>query len=311
MSSVGGLGESNQAARWYRRPVAWIAGIVGALIGSTATAVFGATLGNWIDPARVADSLNTAPPVSLIQSNEVNMQKLSRWGWVSTQVLSPATLRETDTQGTGHEPGVFEANWNLQHDVIPLGEEYLYITLRGNRAEPVRITDIKPHIESCTAPASGTLSYTQPQGEFDLQNLQVDFDKPDPSFKVQPGQSLAQAGASEAQAYFREHGVDLAKGELFTAVITAIARTKLCTWDLMLSEIVDGREHQQILGADAPWRISGGAKMSSYKRTYLGGLFANSEHRWVAEPAAVICKFDANFGKPTKFNSKVWSTAPC
>jgi hypothetical protein len=144
------------------------------------------------------------------------------------------------------------------------------VTVTGNRADGVRITDIVP-ITECSVPSAGTVVHTE--GGFGatedstVMHLTVDGHPPVPYYVDKDAKF----------PFFPARTIALKKDEQVVIVIHAGAEQLLCTFELEMT-VRDGTEthHQRITNNGKPFVRRPGAEDQSFQHVYLGGYICNN-----------------------------------
>lgn len=257
-------------------------GLVIAAVAASLTAFFTGVIGNWFDPAKAADKLASDDAVTIVAVDDRSGAMGMSWPNVITPDQAAQIEAANSDQATYHMMADFGG--------IPLTTQILSITLEGQRAVPVQITRIRPHVVSCGPSLhDGTFYLTHHEGLNDVPNLRVDFDKKTPEF-VDAGRVDA---GQPAPPYFDSKTITLQKNELITIQITANVTNQDCKWELELDEIVDSSPVIQIAQGAQPFEITGLAPLDSYGARYLRSyLYTNTDksHHWSLEPYSWFCQ---------------------
>lgn len=265
-----------------RRPVVWLFGVALAAVTAVLTSVVSGVLGNWVDPAKITDAVASGQPVRIAEAREFS----SGWGFASARPILAAEVAAMPDQYGGGDPWA-HYDWIVNHGLTNRLVDEVAVTLEGNRAVPVQITELRPHIQHCGPALSGSLFEDHPGlGPNDDPVLEVNLDARVPVF----GDSSAGRDPRQpTPPYFKSHSITLARGEVVTLHITAKALVKTCTWDIEAEELVDGRHETHILGADDHWTVTGNADPAAYQSLYQPGARKYLDEEFTPATPAEIC----------------------
>ncbi|ROO86632.1 hypothetical protein EDD29_4206 [Actinocorallia herbida] len=168
------------------------------------------------------------------------------------------------------------------------------VELEGNRAGPVRITDIRA-VADCSEPLSGTYFDGSPQGGEKVVKIGFDLDSRSPVAQKME----RRAGEDEprfAGPYFADEKYSLHNGEQLTVRLTARAFNGFCEYRYELELIVAGKPTTQLFPSksDEPFRVSGfhvlrgyenlppyarsqNVDCTRYQSVYAGGFYQASQ----------------------------------
>ena len=251
-------GRLDERPPLWRRPVAWFVGVILLAVTGLATDTFAAVLRSWLNPDELADRIATSPPISV-----AGFERDALYGWstpasvptddvLDAPVDSPDEARHTD--------------WLRRHDAHGLMQEDISFTLRGERAQPVVITQFRPKLVSCGPPLSGAVFFAPPEGQNDVKQLTVNLDHRVPIFHEWDGLS----DRSAPEPYFAAHTISLGQGEQMTFLVTAFAGERSCKWHLEADMLVSGREETLTLTeATGPLAVTGEVKPTQYRDFYV------------------------------------------
>src|SRR3712207_6184374 len=113
-------------------------------------------------------------------------------------------------------------------------QEDVWFTLRGERSQPVTITQLRPSVVSCGPTVDGAVFFAPPEGENNVKRLAANLDHRHPVFHEWDGLS----SLSAPEPYFEAHTITLARGEQITFSLMVFAGERSCKWHLD-ADIID------------------------------------------------------------------------
>jgi hypothetical protein len=242
----------------WKRPAAWLLGVVFVAATGLATDTFSTVLRSWFNPDEIADRVATSPAISV-----AGFQRDALLGW-----STPAPVPADEVHGAPVDPpdDVGHKDWLRRHDAYALAQEDIWFTLTGERSQPVTITQLRPRLLSCGPPVSGAVFYAPPEGENNVKQLAVNLDRRSPVFHEWDGLSPHSA----TDPYFAAHTISLAEGEQISIKLMAFAGERSCKWHLDADLLVNGEEETLTLtDATGPLAVSGGVQQTQYEDVYV------------------------------------------
>ena len=250
--------RKNEHPPLWKRPVGWFLGVVLVAVAGLVTDTFGSVLRSWLDPDEFADQLQTSADISV-----VDFQRGAMLGWTTAGLVPHNDTRDVPVD-LPDDP--LHADWLRRHDAYALMQEDVYLTLEGQRAQPVTITQLRPRLVACAPPVAGTVFYAPPEGENSVKQLNVNLDQRAPVFHEWDGLSPRSA----PESYFGAHTISLAKGEQITISLLAFADKRSCKWHLDADMLVNGeKETLTLTEGTGPLAVSGGVQPSQYQSFYV------------------------------------------
>jgi hypothetical protein len=261
--------ETGSRDRWWVEAGSFISahagklilGVLGAVLGAAAVAIFVPMLVNgW-------NSATTSGPAVVVRVDvEEKFEDVSLPKGVS---LSETELAQLSTLSADAQSAWLQAN---EHGIVA-GERSIVLTLRGNRAHLVRVTDVQA-ITDCGTPPRGTLvrlATGRGGGPLSMQ-ASIDLDEPDEALQTDPD-------TGEMSSYFPERTITLKQDEEEVLIVQLYApdeRGLMCDVVLGLTVLDRDEEQQQRIPDDGEpfhvmWPEPSGAE-AEYEAAYLGGI---------------------------------------
>ncbi|NKE55393.1 hypothetical protein FXN61_00530 [Lentzea sp. PSKA42] len=168
-------------------------------------------------------------------------------------------------------------SWFDKHGGTALESGFTNITVQGNSAKPVRITDIKIATE-CSPPISGTflMGYTQGGGRETIKiGFNLDNPNPIPEQMTLLNDGLQGSGVN----YFAGQTIELASGETEVLTVGAYTKRQHCKFKLKLVVATEkGSFLQEIDSSGKKFEVTGmatakenGLPYSGYQKIYRQG----------------------------------------
>ncbi|WP_139184577.1 hypothetical protein [Arthrobacter sp. ok909] len=242
--------------RPWKKPIAWLSGIVVAALGVAITNSLVPRFGQTIEGLA-----QTGDPVTV---NNVHVNQSG--GLV---VALPRDVQVADEDATSLSDSPDQLAWFESQGGALVGMENISITVTGNREGGVRIMDLTP-VKKCSTPLDGTYFESPPAGGSPSLTLSMTMDDPRPQATTG---SNPEGSAAKPQPYFVANTVSLAKGEQFVFVLDVGARKSFCTFELDIS-VLDGNtiHTQRIDNNGVPFRITAALPHAGWRSAYLGGV---------------------------------------
>lgn len=169
-----GEADGKKAALW-RRPVVWLAGVLGAAVTAAAIA-FGTGAGKALWSSATAPSGLHGPPVRLEAVSPLEFYDYKSYVLPEKLVLTAGQLAAMNT-----DVGISAAgyvNWFRRQGGVPAVDGVIAVTIVSNSNVPVTIKEIDV-VKRCQAPLHGTLfnyvlgagAFTVPEITFNLSQL--------------------------------------------------------------------------------------------------------------------------------------------
>ena len=92
----------------------------------------------------------------------VDVERDAMLGWSTPGLVPPSDAVDAPVD-VPNDP--LHADWLRRNDAYALMQEDIRLTLEGQRAQPVTITQLRPRLVSCGPPVTGTVFYAPPEGE--------------------------------------------------------------------------------------------------------------------------------------------------
>jgi hypothetical protein len=168
-----------------------------------------------------------------------------------------------------------------------LMSSYIAITIRGERSEPVQITNVRPVITSHAAPPAGTVISIASQGGGPDHYMGIDLDAPVPGAREIDGPRLG-------GPYFAKNIITLNKNETDKIVIKATALRAAYTFTLAIDyRVGDDTGSVRVDDSGHPFHFSGFACTGRDVATYQHGYQLGSRsHRLILVPTASPDRLD-------------------
>ena len=250
---------------WWRRPVTWVAGVIGTALTATAVTAVGSRLEDV-----VAEATETGPPVSVDQVMEF------RSDMYGDSVAFPRGASFTDAdlaqlnQIDQEVGGVDSVEWLESRGGVAPDIVLIQLAVSGNRAETVRMTNLEVRPD-CSAPLDGLWFEDPPAGADDSIRMHFDLDDLNPVAKVS---SMEGAPTEGAEDYFPARTVSLEEGEQQVIIVSASTEEKYCSFFLEMT-VLEGSEtstHRVAMPDGSPFEVTASLPLEQYEAVYLGGV---------------------------------------
>ncbi|WP_104161355.1 hypothetical protein [Arthrobacter sp. ZGTC212] len=237
----------------WAKPINWLVAIMVAALGIALT--------NWFVP-RLTDVINgfseTGDPVSV----QVNEPKVPYPIALPPSVqLSDSILAELSQLSVEDQRGRLESLGGVVQ-----GSSTFTVTVTGNRADEVRITDITPVVE-CSVRDAGTLVWTDigfgAAQDSTQMHITLDENLPAPYFLGENGERLP---------FFPAKTISLMQDEQVVIVIHAVTEKATCNFELDMT-VTEGEKTQiqRIKNGDQPFVRAPFPENEKFQYVYYGG----------------------------------------
>ncbi|MFD1213998.1 hypothetical protein ACFQ36_18335 [Arthrobacter sp. GCM10027362] len=256
-----------------------------------------AALTGWLQPlftGMTGTAPETGEPVTVIVSSPERT-----WGDVSLPPDVKLSSQELERLGQMNVPD--QAAWLEDRGGIIAGARRFLLTLKGNRQDPVRITDIRD-VSKCSPPERGTLMRLIPATGGVVPSVQLGISVGD----TRSGAWTSDA-TGERRPFFPERTITLGRGEE-EQLLVELRPTKpdlVCQPELEMTVTEDGRGHLQRIPAEGKLVPVMGYEDDSverqYSAVYLGGRlcpkYVPATPGWRHNPDfRAVCRLDQGSG---------------
>ncbi|WP_139177278.1 hypothetical protein [Geodermatophilus siccatus] len=250
---------------WWRRPVTWVAGVIGTALTATAVTAVGSRLEEVVTKAT-----ETGPPVSVDQVMEFRSDmygdSVAFARGASFTDADLAELNQIDQDFGGMDSVEWlESRGGVAPDIV-----LIQLALSGNRTGSVRITNLEVHPD-CSAPLDGLWFEDPPAGADDSIRMHFDLDDSNPVAKVA---SMDGSPTGEPEDYFPARTISLKQGEQQVIIVSASTEEKYCSFFLDMT-VLEGDEtstHRITMPAGSPFEVTASLPLDQYEEVYLGGV---------------------------------------
>ncbi|MFI6183752.1 hypothetical protein ACIA8R_50045 [Nonomuraea sp. NPDC051191] len=243
-------------------PLAWVAGIAGAVV----LAAFGVVFTDWYN-SHGSDTVQRVRGAASVTVGHVAVDYDER----------DIVLRDTVT--TPEDRAVMVATYAdeqreamlARHRMALIGSMNVTVALTGNRSS-LRIVNIEPRVLARMPVSKGARLIATKAGEAGTVELAADLDRPVPRFTTGAGTS-----------YFRKKQIDLKRDEPVTLSLSFTGKKAYYEFDLRATVLADGRTEEIVIkGPDGgPFRLTGEATRyrAYYRQASHGGWQPCEERR--------------------------------
>lgn len=260
-----------QPAHLWTRPITWLVAILIAALGVAVT--------NWLVPRftdLIEGFLATGDPVVVQVSEDLNL----------FPIALPSRVRMSDSLLAELSQLPVQDQRSRLEDLggLPQGSGTIAITVTGNRADEVRITNIRPIVE-CRPPDPGTLVYTElgAGGAVDstVMYLTVDESSPVP---FSYNQNMEKA------PFFPAKTIALKQDEQVVIVVHAFTDNLTCSFELDMAVLVGNEtRNQRIKNGDKPFLRAPYLEDEQFQQVYYGGNVCKKYTKQGSESSAMQC----------------------
>ena len=262
-------GADDDGRRWWARAGSFVATHAGKLalgvLGAAAVAIFVPILVSWWNSLTT-----TGEPVAVRVEVEEKFEDVTLPGDAELTDSERAELSTLSSEA--------QATWLEKHEHgIVAGDRTVVLTLRGNRPDMVRVTDVRA-ITECGTPPRGTLvrlATGRGGGPVSL-HANIDLDEPDEARESDPD-------TGEMSSYFPERTITLEHDEEEVLIIDLYPRDELgIMCDVVLELTVFDRDRevaQRVLDDGEPFHLMWSEPSdveSEYDAVYLGGMLCRN-----------------------------------
>jgi hypothetical protein len=272
---------TNNPKPLWKRPVSWILAIILAALAASLTDVI-----KPIISAGINQITETGDPVAF--RTEVRMS--------AGDVSLPPEVSLSEEDLAALEPMTLEGQIESlkKRGAVVAGGQTLMVTLRGNRTDPVRVTDLRDASE-CTALRRGTLLRMGASLPYEEVSLRIGLQAGDSSAEAQQWDEKSLS----SRPYFPDKTITLKKGEAQVINIDLYpAAGKICRPQVQMTVIDrDQKRIQQLVpeSQQAPlMAFEPDEAEPQYSRVYIGGNFCKkfvpAPPGWQLIKIEVICR---------------------
>jgi len=254
--------ESAGGTRPGRAVLAWVAGIVGAVIVAAAGAVFTGWFGS-LGPGAFDEISRTAPltaPLVLIANDGPSLA-----------LREPVTVAQDRAVLLGRPDSAQHEAFLERYRAAQVGGMTVMVVLNGNHAS-LRIADLRPHILTRGPVSDGALLNPASAGEQGTIEVAADLDRPAPRFTSVKDRDTP---------YFETKQIDLVRDERVTFIMTLTACKAYYEFELVATVVSNGRAEQVVIRRPGglPFRLTGPARAyrSAYDQSSIGGWRVRSK----------------------------------
>ncbi|MEU3166833.1 hypothetical protein [Streptosporangium sp. NPDC006930] len=235
--------------------LAWLAGIVGAVI----LAAFGVVFTEWYN-AHGSDTVEQVRGAAPIIVGHVAVDYSER----DTVLREPVTTPEDRALMLAAHADKQREAMLARHRMALIDSMNVTVALTGNRSS-LRIVDIEPRVLARRPVSEGArLIAVTGGGETGTVEMAADLDRPTPRFTT-----------GGDTPYFRKKQIDLKRDEPVTLSLSFTGKKAYYEFDLRVTVLADGRTEEVVVkGPDGgPFRLTGEAARyrSHYRQASQGG----------------------------------------
>lgn len=160
------------------------------------------------------------------------------------------------------------ADWYNEHGGSALSSGFINVTIRGNEAEEVRVSDLQI-IKSCGKPLRGSffIGYTQGSGD----TIRLGFDLDVPASTAETVANTSGRVRVTGESYFAAHTITLQRGEKETLAVGVFTKTYSCEFTLRLIVATShGTFYQDVTYNGHPFVVSAMAEPLDPRYPYSG-----------------------------------------
>ncbi|MBT2229141.1 hypothetical protein [Nonomuraea sp. NEAU-A123] len=254
--------EGAGGARPGRAVLAWVAGIVGAVIVAAVGAVFTGWFGS-LGPGAFDEISREAPVTAAYVKTITDGPDLA--------LREPVTAAQDRAILLGRPDAAQHEAFLERYRAAPVGETRVIVVLNGNRAG-LRIADIRPRIVTREPVPDGALLSPAHAGEQGTIEVAADLDRPTPRFTSVKDRDTP---------YFETKQIDLVRDERVTFIMTLTACKAYYEFELVATVISNGRAEQVVIRSPGglPFRLTGPARAyrTVYDESSMGGWSVRSK----------------------------------
>jgi hypothetical protein len=268
--------------KWWKRPITWVAGVVGALVLAIATAL-GTGIGNSLLAAAKGHRTPTGPPVAIESVSSIQPYQDYSYVFPGKLILASSQLASVNKE-LGTSMSAY-SHWFAEHSGVIANKGVIGITVRGNAIGRVTITDMQV-VKHCAPPLTGgTLFYSPSTGAGPFTTDQIGFDL---GQQVSVGQYIPAVGShpfSPGGNFFAKKVITLKPGEPQTLSAYITAENEYCRFVFQLhaatpngkpvAEIITDHGKPFQITTDGQEGVMGmptTMSFSSYGVVYAGGV---------------------------------------
>jgi len=251
---------STSRRSWWKRPIAWFAGIVGAAMTATAVAYLSGLLQEAVHQIG-----ETGTPVSVDRVVEF------RNGALGSSVVFARGRPFTDANLASliridQNNGPSQVEWLESLGGVAPQTVYIELALRGNRTNAVRVTNINI-VPECSSPLDGLLFLNPPQGADNSIVIHFDLDKPNPVAVVGKALSTSHDGSDP---YFPARTISLKENEQQVVIVSASTEKQYCRFFLDMTILDGDKSSTQRIGMPngSGFEVTGWVALKQYKSVY-------------------------------------------
>jgi hypothetical protein len=272
--------EGSQERTWGKATVAWVGGLLTAIVTGVAVALSVHFSDHVVDVKRPA--AQNGPPITIQHVSAAPIAG-DTFAFPEPLNLPHAQLEAFDNTANGYMPGWVGKNqdypWAWEHGGAAVDGIAIKLDVRGNRNSPVRIESMQL-AEQCRDPLKGTLFYSPSAGGGAVMQMLFNLDKVHPIAQL-PTNSGAQFG----KPYFLLQTITLASDEQQQIQLVASTQKHYCEFRIDMA-VLDGTNivHEMINNGKRPFRVTASImeldpllneriiKYRVYQRLYVGGV---------------------------------------
>ncbi|MFD1538230.1 hypothetical protein [Nonomuraea guangzhouensis] len=255
-------GEGAGGARPGRAVLAWVAGIVGAVIVAAAGAVFTGWFGS-LGPGAFDEISREAPVTAAYVKITTDNVDLA--------LREPVTAAQDRAILLGRPDEAQHEAFLERYRAAQVGATKVMVVLNGNRAG-LRIADIRPRILTREPLPDGALLSPASAGEQGTIEVAADLDRAKPRFTSVKDRDTP---------YFETKQIDLVRDERVTFIMTLTACKAYYEFELVATVISNGRAEQVVVRRPGglPFRLTGPARAyrTVYDESPMGGWSVRSK----------------------------------
>lgn len=285
-----GRGPREGRAPSIRRRVHFAKSVVFA---SGAILVIGLSLGVWLLP-----EISGAPNVPSEPADAVEVSAVTRPANGDMWLPSGLELDEVQLAELSNLDAEEQRTWLTDYGAIPLGWRDIELTIKGNRSDPVRVTDVRP-VSECSDLGNGSwVILSGPYGnQPDTTRMLLAADMPG-----EPPLLLDMEDRPESQmldmepdpnegtpVFFEERNITLGKNEEQSLLLSVNSQNMLCSVNLELIMQGDNGKSTQLVFNEGQEVVVGPQNSGSFRLATMS-IYAGGEmcHQYVKTSVEII-----------------------